>query len=267
MDDWRSYDTVAAAYERAHGARLAEPARDLISLVGDLPATARVLDVGTGTGVTATEASRAGAAVVVGLDPSVPMLATGAAARNGFHPVAGRAIDLPFRDGAFDLVTASFVLNHFARYQTALFDMTRVLRHGGRIAVATWGPGVDELQRTWRELVSSVVGGDMLRDVFKQAVPWESRFAERAPLEEALFEAGLQQVRTEPKRYRFAYPIDEFLDGREAAATGRFVRSMLGEAGWSSFRERARATFSERFADPLNDFRDVILAVGTKPTY
>jgi ubiquinone/menaquinone biosynthesis C-methylase UbiE len=267
MDDWRSYDGVAAAYERANGPRLAAPARDLIALSGDLPSTARVLDVGTGTGVTAGEASKAGAALVVGVDPSVPMLATGAATRNGFRPVAGRAIDLPFRDGSFDLVTASFVLNHFAKYQTALFDMVRVLRYGGRIAAATWGTGLDDLQRTWRELVSTVVGDDMLRDVLQQAVPWEDRFARRGPLEEALIDAGLEHVRTEPRRYRFVYSIDEFLDGREAAATGRFVRSMLGEAGWVSFRERAHATFAERFADPLNDFRDVVLAVATKPRY
>jgi len=267
MDDWRSYDGVAAAYERANGARLEAPARDLIAIVGDLPSAGRVLDVGTGTGVTASEAARAGAGIVIGIDPSVPMLRTGAAARNGFHPVAGRAIDLPFRDASFDLVTGSFVLNHFARYQTALFDMVRVLRFGGRIAVATWGPGLDELQRTWRELVSTVVGGDMLRDVLKQAVPWEDRFAQRGPLEEALIDAGLQHVRTEPRRYRFVYSIDEFLDGREAAATGRFVRSMLGDEGWAAFRERARRTFADGFSDPLNDFRDVILGVATKPAY
>jgi SAM-dependent methyltransferase len=236
-------------------------------MAGDLPETARVLDVGTGTGVTASAASAAGAATVVGVDPSIPMLATGTATRNGFRPVAARAIDLPFRDGSFDLVTAAFVLNHFAKYDTALYDMVRVLRHGGRIAVATWGPGLDELQRAWRELVSTVVGGDMLRDVLAQAIPWEDRFAHRGPLEEALIDAGLQQVRTEPRRYRFVYSIDEFLDGREAAATGRFIRSMLGDAGWASFRERARATFVERFSDPLNDFRDVILAVATKPSY
>jgi ubiquinone/menaquinone biosynthesis C-methylase UbiE len=267
MDDWRSYDGVAAAYERANGSRLAAPARDLIELAGDLPPQARVLDVGTGTGITASEASEAGAGVVIGVDPSVPMLATGSAARNGFRPVAARAIDLPFRDGSFDLVTASFVMNHFVKVETALYDMIRVLRHGGRLATATWGPGLDELQRTWRELVSTVVGSDMLRDVLKQAVPWEDRFAQRGPLEEALIDSGLHQVRTEPRRYRFVYSIDEFLDGREAAATGRFVRSMLGEAGWTSFRARARAALEQRFSDPLNDFRDVILAVATKPPY
>ena len=265
MDDWRSYDRVAAPYERANGSRLIGPARDLIAMAGPLAGGARVLDVGTGTGVTASAAVQAGAGMVVGLDPSLPMLETGIAARGGFRPVAGRAIDLPFRNGSFDLVSASFVLNHFTKYQTALADMVRVLRPGGRLVVATWGPGLDELQRAWRELVSTVVGADMLRDVLKQAVPWEDRFAQRAPLEEALRDAGLHHVRTEPTRYRFVYSIAEFLDGREAAATGRFVRSMLGDAGWTSFRERARATYTERFTDPLNDFRDVILAVATKP--
>jgi hypothetical protein len=164
-------------------------------------------------------------------------------------------------------VTGSFVLNHFTKYTTALFDIVRVTKHGGHLGLSTWGPGVDELQRTWRELVSTVVGDDMLRDVLQQAVPWEDRFAQRGPLEEALIDAGLQHVRTEPMRYRFVYSIEEFLDGREAAATGRFVRSMLGEEGWASFRDRARAVFADRFSDPLNDFRDVILAVATKPAY
>jgi ubiquinone/menaquinone biosynthesis C-methylase UbiE len=267
MDDWRSYDGVAAPYERANGPRLAAPARDLIALAGELPAGARVLDVGTGTGITAHAAAEAGAGLVVGVDPSVPMMRTGVASRDGFRPVAGRAIDLPFRDATFDLVTGSFVLNHFTKYTTALYDIVRVLRHGGRLALSTWGPGGDELQRTWRELVSNVVGDDMLQDILHQAVPWEDRFAQRGPLEEALIDAGLQHVRTEHMRYRFVYSIDEFLDGREAAPAGRFVGSMLGEAGWTSFRERARATFAERFSDPLNDFRDVILAVGTKPAY
>jgi ubiquinone/menaquinone biosynthesis C-methylase UbiE len=63
MDDWRSYNRVAEAYERANGSRLIAPARDLIAMAGPLPPGARVLDVGTGTGVTAQAAVQAGAAI------------------------------------------------------------------------------------------------------------------------------------------------------------------------------------------------------------
>ena len=44
-----------------------------------------------------------------------------------------------------------------------------------------------------------------------------------------------------------------------------FVRSMLGESGFAAFLGRARAVFGERFADPVNDFREVLFATGTKP--
>jgi hypothetical protein len=40
---------------------------------------------------------------------------------------------------------------------------------------------------------------------------------------------------------------------------------MLGPAGYEALMQRARAVFAERFADPLNDFREVLFAVGTKP--
>jgi hypothetical protein len=45
----------------------------------------------------------------------------------------------------------------------------------------------------------------------------------------------------------------------------RFVRSMLGDAAFAEFLQRARAEFGERFADPVNDFREVLFATGTKP--
>jgi len=78
-------------------------------------------------------------------------------------------------------------------------------------------------------------------------------------------EAGIRHVRTEVRRYRFVYPLDEYVEGLTTWATGRFVRSMLGESAFASFLERARAVFHERFADPVNDFREVLFATGSKP--
>ncbi|MEW6058794.1 MAG: methyltransferase domain-containing protein [Actinomycetota bacterium] len=267
MDDWRSYDRVAETYERVHAPRLAGPARDLVALAGP-PAGGRILDVGTGTGIAAAAALEdvGSEGLAVGVDISLGMLEIGASARPTVRLAAASAIDLPFRDETFDVVVASFVLSHFTRYQTALFDMIRVLRPGGRLAVSTWAEhNTDELQTTWLELVEGVVGQEMLGDVHAQAAPWGDRFAGRTALEEALVGAGLRHVRTEPREYRFVYGLSEYVEGLETWSTGRFVRSMLGRASWEGFRRRVRAVFQDRFADPVNDFRRVWLAVGTKP--
>ncbi len=71
-------------------------------------------------------------------------------------------------------------------------------------------------------------------------------------------------MRTNLQKYRWTYGLDEYIDGLQTWATGRFVRQMLGESGWASFTDRVRSTFAARFADPLNDFRDVWTAVAVK---
>ena len=53
--------------------------------------------------------------------------------RLGF--VAGDALRLPFRDGAFDAVTISFGLRNVADPAAALAEMRRVTRPGGRLVV------------------------------------------------------------------------------------------------------------------------------------
>lgn len=263
MDDWRSYDSVAETYARIHAPRLAEPASDLVELTG-VQAGWRVLDVGTGTGVAAVAAAGTGARVV-GIDEAVGMLRVARSA-NGTPPVASAlAIDLPFRDGAFDALLANFVIAHFTKYKTALFEMKRVLRPGGRLGLTAWADAEDDLSRTWFELVQSVVPREVVQAAMDERLPWRERFRRRQPLEEALIEGGVRQVRTEVRRYRFQYSLDEYLEGMSTWATGRFVRSMLGEAGFAAFLERARAIFGERFADPVNDFREVLFATGTKP--
>ena len=265
MEDWRSYDDVAETYGRVNAPRFGQVARDLVALAAP-PAGGRSLDVGTGTGVAAAAASDAmgSGSLIVGIDDSIGMLRVGAAARPGLR-VAAEAIDLPFRDATFDLVTAGFVLAHFTRYETALYDMVRVLRSGGRLAASTWADGRDELTGTWNELVDDVVPREVLRTAVDEAAPWHDRFTHRAAVEEALADAGLHHIRTEPAQYRFQYTVEEYLDGLSTFAAGRFVREMLGDDGWAAFRARAKRVFAERFADPLNDFRDTILAVATKP--
>ena len=263
MDDWRRYEGVAETYERVHAPRLAEPARALAALASVGPDEA-VLDVGTGTGAAAAVARDLGARVVVGVDPATEMLAVARKAHPGLGVAAGEAIDLPFADGRFDVVLGNFVLAHFTRVETALFDILRVTAPRGRVAFTTWTDGRDAFTDTWRELVRGVVPDDLLEPTLTRAIPNHDRFTRRADVEEALLGAGLRNVRTEPATYEWRYGRDEFVDGLGVWAIGRFVREMLGEAEWKAFLDRAKARFASRFPDPLHDRRDVLLAVGTK---
>ncbi len=242
------------------------PAKDLVELAGVGPG-ARVLDLGTGTGVAARAASAVAgdAGLVVGIDPSLPMLL--AAAREGAGPryAAAEAIDLPFRTGAFDAVLASFVLALFTKYDTALFDMLRVLRPGGVIGVAVWGPSEDEFQRAWRDVAWEFAEREIITDAMKRATPWEERFSDPSRLKDTLHEAGVRDMVVDRREYRFQMSREDYLTGREMAATGRFLRQMLGEDLWERLRARARQVFAERFPERFNDFREVILVVGRKP--
>lgn len=98
----------------------------------------RVLDVACGTGaLTQALCDRVGAGgAVVGLDANAQMLDV--ARRKGL-PVEwreGRAETLPFGDATFDAVASQFGLMFFEDRRKALREMMRVLRPGGRLAVA-----------------------------------------------------------------------------------------------------------------------------------
>jgi ubiquinone/menaquinone biosynthesis C-methylase UbiE len=266
--DWRSYDLVAEAYQRTQARELAAPARDLIALL-QVAHGARVLDIGTGTGVAARAAqAKAGSdGLVIGVDPSLEMLRMARRDEGGSHFAAATAIDLPFPDGTFTHVAASFVISHFPKYDTALFDILRVLAGGGRMGVTTWGPrdARDEFRMAWRAIAEEVASAKVLSDALQRTVPWEELFSDRNKLKEVLHAAGLRDIWVEQRDYKFEMSTEDYLTGRETAAMGRFLHKMLGETLWERFRRRTREVFAERFPPRINDFREVILAVGHKP--
>lgn len=96
----------------------------------------RLLDVATGTGVVARAALSIShdAGAIVGLDPSIGMLAAGRA-KAQLPIVEGRSERLPFRDASFDRITIGFALRHFADLEGVFRECRRVLRPGGRILI------------------------------------------------------------------------------------------------------------------------------------
>jgi ubiquinone/menaquinone biosynthesis C-methylase UbiE len=258
--DWRSFDAVAEAYGRVRAPVHALPAADLVEALE--PPSGSLLDVGAGTGVASAAAREAGWRPVVAVDRSIPMLRLAGA---GIGRVGADVVDLPFRDGRFDAVMAVFSLHVFPRYDTALFDMLRVLRPGGRFASATWASGDDEFGRTWRSVAESYATKALLADAQRRAAPWQERFSDPTRLDESLRDAGIRDLRIERRGYRRTTAIDEYLAGRETTALGRFLHGVLGDDLWERFRVRVEEEFRSRFPDPLGDSYEALLAVGTKP--
>ncbi len=95
----------------------------------------RILDLATGSGDLA-RALRLGfpGAEVVGADFCLPMLEI-ARSKHIASLVQADALQLPFRDGVFDLVTVAFGLRNMASWEAALREMHRVLASGGRLIV------------------------------------------------------------------------------------------------------------------------------------
>jgi SAM-dependent methyltransferase len=99
-----------------------------------------VLDVGCGTGVAAIAAAEcvgaSGSVSAVDINPG--MLAVARAQSDTVLWTEAAAEDLPFTDESFDVVLSQFSLMFLANRTTALQEMARVSKAGGRIAILTW---------------------------------------------------------------------------------------------------------------------------------
>lgn len=105
----------------------------------EFPPTARVLDVGCGTGVLTRVLGRwPGVSMVVGVDPASALLEQARHLAAELPNVAFQQADgrtLPFEDAAFDVVTFDSVLSHLPILESALAEAARVLRPYGWLAV------------------------------------------------------------------------------------------------------------------------------------
>jgi SAM-dependent methyltransferase len=103
-----------------------------------------VLDVGTGTGVVALTAARAGAKVTaLDLTPELLEQARENGRISGQDSIVwteGDAEQLPYPDASFDVVLSQFGHMFAPRPEVVVAEIRRVLKPHGRFAFATWPP-------------------------------------------------------------------------------------------------------------------------------
>jgi len=126
--DWAAYMEQAAL--PLYGAAL-DAAR--------VTAGTRVLDAGCGAGLLALLASLRGAQVTA-LDASPALLAVARQRLPAADVQEGDLEALPFPDAGFDAVTAVNSLFYAEDMDTAMRELVRVVRPGGRVIVTAWGP-------------------------------------------------------------------------------------------------------------------------------
>lgn len=140
-----------------------------VALAAELSADQEVLDVACGTGALAREAEKLVGpdGTVVGLDCNEGMLKTAERKSGAIDWRLGQAESLPFPDHRFDAVVSQFGLMFFEDRAKALAEMWRVLRPGGRMAVAVWdaldnAPGYAAMTRLLQKLF-----GDQIADALR----------------------------------------------------------------------------------------------------
>ena len=98
-----------------------------------------ILDLATGSGDLARTLRRAcPEALLVGADFCEPMLQV-ARSKEIPHLVVADALQLPFADGCFDVVTVAFGLRNMASWTHALSEIQRVLCPGGHLLILDFG--------------------------------------------------------------------------------------------------------------------------------
>src|SRR6476661_4354519 len=139
------YDGFAAAYSASNENNLFNAyyqRPEMIRLAGDV-AGLKILDAGCGSGPF-MEALSGHDAVASGFDlsPAMVELARQRLGAEADVKVADLGAPLPYPDDAFDLVVASLSLHYVEDWASALAELRRVLKPGGRLVVSIIHPFV-----------------------------------------------------------------------------------------------------------------------------
>lgn len=124
------YDLYASSYEKDH-AYLDTFENDVVfKMLGDLKGK-KILDVGCGAGRLIKFLKNASVGEISAVDVSEEMIKIMKKKFPDVEAVKADAQDLPFKDGTFDVVIATFMIVHLETLDKAFDEIYRVLKDGG----------------------------------------------------------------------------------------------------------------------------------------
>lgn len=191
-----AWDAIAADYDRFVAPGEAQLADNALNL-GGLRSGEYFLDVAAGTGGLSLPAARIGARVVA--TDWAPKMIERLEARvrsEGLANIEGRVMDchkLDFEDGTFDVCGSQFGVMLVPDQATALREMVRVTRPGGRVLVIAYGsPENFEALQIFVEALKSVTPD--FTGLPDDPPPLEFQVADPEVLRTRLVEVGLKDV-------------------------------------------------------------------------
>ncbi|MGF1498332.1 MAG: class I SAM-dependent methyltransferase [Elainellaceae cyanobacterium] len=188
-----AFDRVADIYDETRALQPAAMAQlvEAILQMGQVTPTTHFFEPGIGTGRIALPLLERGYAYT-GVDISEPMMAKlrQKVQRTGQLTLVNADVtDLTFQDGAFDVAIAAHILHLVPDWRTALEEIHRVLKPGGRILYlhhpATRTTSNDRLGEQWEAILArygyestwvGAVTNDVLSYWAERHLPLETRF-------------------------------------------------------------------------------------------
>lgn len=183
------WQSSARVYHDMIGRLTSQAANPLLDAAGVGPGV-RHLDLASGPGYVAG-LSQARGAKVTGADFSEEMVELARSLHPGIEFYEADAEALTFEDASFDAVTMAFLLGHLGRPAVAMREAHRVLRPGGRFALAWWQPA--DRAAAFGITMESVRARGRIDVHLPPAPPFEL-FADPEMLRALLEEAGFGEV-------------------------------------------------------------------------
>ena len=241
------WDLAAAHFDALWREQLA-PAQAAMLAMAVPAAGEHVLDVACGTGVASEVVADAVGAKggVLGVDISQAMVDAAAARAKAqglvnlrFARMDAERLDLA--DASFDLVLCALGLMYLPDPAAGLREMRRVLRPGGRVAVAVWG----ERARCGWSTVFPIVDAEVISDV----CPLFFQLGQPGALAAELARAGFEVTQERRLSTTLVYG-----DG-DAAADAALIGGPVALA-WSHFDAATQVRVRERYLQSIGAWRD-----------